>query len=152
MLVRQKICAGWDENSHPAFIWKRIKGKKYCKECSFKLESTKGINKVSEKQKKKNIEKKENTEILHRWFDILWKKLPGNKLCTICNTPIYGENLSIYWDHLILKSKYPEFALEEDNIVFLCGDCHTNRTNGFPHPKHQKLIEEAEEKFGISKK
>lgn len=153
MIVKEKICAGWDGNSHPAFIWKNIMGKKYCQQCSYKVEGKKSsISQISEKQKEKNIVKKENTEILHNWFNTLWKKLPQNKYCTICNKTIYGDNLSIYWDHLVLKSKYPEFALEEDNIVFLCGACHAKRTNGFPHPKHQKLIDEAEKRFGISNK
>lgn len=148
MIIKQKICAGWDGNSHPAFLWTRIKGKKYCKECSYKVENKKSsINKVSEKQKEKNIKKKENTKILHNWFNVLWEKLPRDKYCSICSTPIYGENLSIYWDHLLEKSQYPQFELDERNICFCCGDCHTRKTNGSPLPKHKELIEQAKKEL-----
>lgn len=143
MIQKQKICAGWDENSHPAFLWKRIKGKGYCKDCTFKIEGQKSINKVSVKQKDRNIIKRENTKILHNWFNQLWEALPLNKYCTICDTPITGENLSIYWDHLLEKSAYPEFALDERNICFCCGTCHAMKTGGKPRPKHKELIEEA---------
>ena len=146
------MCAGWDGNSHPAFLWKRIKGRGYCKDCTYKLEIPKALNRtninnISEKQKEKNVEKRKNTEILHNWFNILWEKLPKNKLCSICNTPIFGSNLSIYWDHLLEKNKYPELALNEDNILFVCGTCHTLKTNGNPLPKHKELIEEAKRKL-----
>lgn len=142
-----KICAGWDGNSHPAFLWKRIGGKGYCRDCTFRIEGQKTINKISDKQKDKILNKKEATKSLHNWFEMLWKKLPLDKFCTICNKPILGENLSVYWDHLLEKHKYPELALNEENICFCCMECHALKTGGNPRPKHKELIEQAKSKF-----
>ncbi len=147
MLQKQKICAGWDGNPHPAFLWKRINGKGYCKACTSKIEGTKEIKRISKKQEERKQIKKENTKILHNWFNELWGKLPRNKHCTICSAPIYGENLTVYWDHLLEKNQYPELALEERNIVFCCQNCHEAKTNGHPLPKHKELIEQAKKEL-----
>lgn len=102
--------------------------------------SFKPIKKVSEKQKEKNTEDAERTKKLHLWFQELWDKMPYYKYCSICNTPIYGENNSIYWDHLIEKANRWDIAFEEWNICFCCGNCHYQRSNGFPKEKHKELI------------
>lgn len=150
MIVKEKVCAGWDGNSHPAFLWKRIKGKGYCKECSYKVENKKtSIKQISEKQKEKNITKKEDTKILHNWFNSLWETLPSNRSCTICDVAITGENLSVYWDHLVEKSRYPQFALDKENICFCCATCHAMKTGGKPRPKHKELIEQFKLKHNL---
>lgn len=100
----------------------------------------KPIKRVSDRQKEKNTER---TQTLHEWFQLLWDKLPVSRYCTICGTPIYGLNKPIYWDHLIEKQNRWDIAFEEWNICFCCGDCHTKRSNGFPLPKHQELINKA---------
>lgn len=51
------------------------------------------------------------------------------------------------FDHLLEKELYPHLRYEPDNIVLVCGDCHGCKTNGFPKPEHQRLIEQAKEKF-----
>jgi len=47
------------------------------------------------------------------------------------------------FDHLLEKSKWPEFKYEERNICLCTMSEHTKKTNGFPLPKHQELIEQA---------
>jgi 5-methylcytosine-specific restriction endonuclease McrA len=101
------------------------------------------MKRMSDKRKAILEEKRGETEKMWGLFDYLWSKLPKQKKCQSCGGIIRGENLSLYWDHLLEKSKYPEFMLEEENIFFVCGDCHTQKTNGFPTPRHQMAIDRA---------
>lgn len=107
------------------------------------------IRKISEKQKQKNKEKAEATKRLHVFFLELWDKLPKNKKCICCGDSIWGEISTIYFDHLLEKSKYPELAMEIDNIYYpVCSNCHGSKTNGYPKPKHKEAILKAKEKYG----
>ncbi len=148
-MVVHKMCAGWDLKPHSAFIWKRILGKPYCKMCTYRLEGVKfapkkSIKRITDKQIEKNALKRERTRILHELFDKMWKRLPKFKYCTICDKIIYGENSSIYWDHLIPKSKRPDLELEEWNILFVCSECHSNRHLKKIPDKYLRFIKEAE--------
>lgn len=108
------------------------------------------MKKISDKQKLKNELKKEETRKLHSWFLSLWEELPSNKKCIECGSSIYGECLSTYFDHLLEKSKYPELALEINNLYYpICGDCHSCKTNGFPKEKHREAIKQAKIKFDV---
>ena len=49
--------------------------------------------------------------------------------------------------NLLEKNKYPQFALNEKNICFVCEACHTIKTNGFPLEKHKELIEQAKKEL-----
>lgn len=126
MLNKKKDCEGWDGNSHLSFIYKRINGKKYCKSCAFKIEGKTSIKKTTDKQKEKSKIKTENSLQLRNFFEFLWRKLPPKRECTICAKAITGDNKAIYWHHILAKAKYPDLALEEDNIVFLCETCHSD--------------------------
>lgn len=75
------------------------------------------------------------------FFDGLWAKLPKDKFCTACGKPIYGENLSIYWHHCLPKAQYEEFKYDSRNIIFICGDCHTEIEGGFPPAKAKRMID-----------
>jgi hypothetical protein len=93
-------------------------------------------------------------ERLQELYDKLWLKLPRRKTCSCCGTVIYGDNKTIYWDHILDKSVYPDFALEEWNLLFVCGDCHAQKSMGHPTEKHQKIIAEVKEncrKLGLIK-
>ena len=54
----------------------------------------------------------------------------------------------MYWDHLIEKSPRPDLAFEEWNLIFLCGECHSQKTNGFAMEKHKELIKKAQQRDG----
>ncbi len=86
---------------------------------------------------------------LWAFFTLLWRKLPAVKTCWNCGKRIFGENLTIYWDHLLPKADYPELKYEEENMFFCCADCHTNKGNGFPGEKHKAAIEKAKQTFNI---
>jgi 5-methylcytosine-specific restriction endonuclease McrA len=146
MQIKKKMCAGWDENSHSAFIWKKIKGKPYCKSCTYKLEGIKSITKVSAKQKIKNNSKAEQTQLRKKMFLDIWSKLT-KKNCWSCNAYLGEEPLSIFFDHLVEKSKHPELDLVKENIYICCVDCHTKKTMGNPTEAHKKAIKEAKLKL-----
>ena len=83
------------------------------------------------------------------FFQQLWEKLPKKKTCWSCGCVIYGENSSLYWDHLLEKGleRYKHLAFEEKNMFFCCGECHQKKTNGFPTEKHQEAIDNAKQKL-----
>lgn len=101
------------------------------------------LKKQSEKNKLSKKEATERTYRLHKWLLSLWKKLPKVKECTSCGKRIWGDFLTLYFDHLLPKKKYPQFEFEEKNIYFCCADCHTKKENGFPTDKHKEAIEKA---------
>lgn len=79
------------------------------------------------------------------FYEKIWKSRLHT--CVVCNTYLGSEMKIAYMDHLLEKSIYPELRYEPDNIAIVCLDCHGNKTNGFPKPKHQELIDIAKEKF-----
>lgn len=85
--------------------------------------------------------KKEFSKKLHAWFQELWDGMTLPRKCMICEKKIYGENRTIYWDHLIEKANRKDIAFEKWNIIFVCDDCHTNRHNGIIPLKYLEWIE-----------
>ena len=78
-----------------------------------------------------------------QFYKYLWNKAKGKRKCQICSIPLCGENLSIYHEHLLEKSTWPQFKYEEKNMILICSDCHSLKTNGFPKEIHKIFIENA---------
>jgi 5-methylcytosine-specific restriction endonuclease McrA len=97
------------------------------------------LRKISQKQIEKNKEKKELTKQQNEFFLSIWNKSPH--YCKSCETYLGEECLSTFMDHLLEKSKYPEYRFTEANIFICCLNCHTFKTNGFPKPKHRFAID-----------
>ena len=131
MLKNKKKCLNCEKES---YIW----SKSLCKICFLKLNPPKKIQYKSAKQKLKDIEKKEYTNKQFQMFFNIWSK--RRHYCESCGLWLGNKPLSIFFDHLLEKSKYPEFALIENNIYLCCGKCHTRKTNGFPTENHRKAI------------
>lgn len=93
------------------------------------------------------MSKKQQYEKLWSLYNELWEALPKKKHCSSCGKQIYGENKSIYWDHLLDKSKFPELMYEAWNLYFVCGDCHSQKSMGHPTRKHQAAIDQAKENY-----
>ncbi len=123
------------------FIWKAG----LCKSCSSILNPPKKISYKSAKQKIKDVEKREYTSKQFSMFYDIWAK--RRHYCESCGLWLGNEPLSIFFDHLLEKSKYEQFALMEENIFLCCYNCHSKKTNGFPTEKHKKAIEQAKIKF-----
>lgn len=76
-------------------------------------------------------------------YDEHWDNHPDKK-CEACGKQLYGENNTMYHDHLLEKSDYPELMYEIDNLFLACPDCHARKN----HPNHLKAIEDAKIRFG----
>lgn len=117
----------------------RIWSKGLLRECFYRLNPPKKIQYKSAKQKIKDAEKKEYTIKQFNLFYDIWAK--KRHYCESCGLWLGDEAKSIFFDHLLEKSKYPEFALMEENIYICCLNCHSAKTNGFPTFKHQQAID-----------
>ena len=60
--------------------------------------------------------KKELAE-MQQFFLQIWKK--RQHLSEISGLPLVGEPLSVYFHHILPKEKYPQAALDEENIILL---------------------------------
>ena len=87
------------------------------------LSSGKGLTKKSyfAKPKEKDIietlKKATETDKLKQFFISLWNKRAHYS--EVSNTFLGNSFSTIYQHHILSKSKYPELALKEDNIIFL---------------------------------
>ena len=94
------------------------------------------------KKSKGNRKKSE----LHEFFLQFWKKNTRHE-CENCGKWLGNEPLSYMFDHLLEKSKYPELAKEEDNIMLVCLECHDNKTRGILTDFIRDRIEIVRNKF-----
>jgi 5-methylcytosine-specific restriction endonuclease McrA len=162
MIIKRKVCAGWDDNTHPAFIWKKINGKPYCKNCTLRLEPPKpiekryeiavktSIKKISDKQKEKNKIKKENTALLHKVMYEWWGSFGDYKSCECCGATLPKEFSTINVHHLLPKAKYKEVALNTDYFMLLCQKCHSEFETSPSENKHKIIYDKtkiAKEKY-----
>ena len=68
-----------------------------------------------------------NKKAMKEMFQEIWKNRAHKS--EVSGTYLGSELLSIYFHHILPKSKYPLFALDEENIILLTGDEHTNVEN-----------------------
>lgn len=80
-------------------------------------------------------------------FQEIWDAQSIPRRCWACNAKIWGPISTVYFDHLLEKSVYAWLKYEKENIFFCCGDCHTKKGDGAPHPVHAQAIEEAKKRF-----
>lgn len=146
---KKKVCEGCNTEQ---ILWK---GKK-CKSCSFKENPPKAIKKYSEKGLEKKKLKTETTKKLHQWFLDLWDKRAdknGNVRCfetdiTMSHT-IYKENICCY-SHQIPKSKRPDLAFKEDNLLIVLPDVHASwEANQENCPKMYEYTKKLKKKYEI---
>lgn len=61
------------------------------------------------------------------FFLTIWKKRPHRS--EVSGDNLGREPLSVFFHHILPKEKYPEAALDEENIILLTLDEHTNVEN-----------------------
>lgn len=64
---------------------------------------------------------------MHEFFIKIWKK--RRHYSEVSGVYLGSEPLSIFFHHILPKEKYPEARLDEENIVLLTLDEHTNIEN-----------------------
>lgn len=79
------------------------------------------------------------------FYNKIWDTRPH--VCQVCDRRLPNELSKMYMDHAIEKSAHPELRHIEENIIVVCVQCHHLKSNGFPHPRHQVLIEQAKKKL-----
>lgn len=103
------------------------------------------IRKVSKKQKIKNEEKKLKTIALHKLFLEIWDEREDPSGSCYCfetgqelKGSIFRQNTCCY-DHVLEKSKYPEYEFLKSNIIILHPDVHNSKGNNIDStPKVRK--------------
>ena len=60
----------------------------------------------------------------HLFFKRIWKERPHKS--EISGKSLGKEPLSVFFHHILPKNKYPEFRMDEENIILLTVDEHAN--------------------------
>lgn len=104
--------------------------KQKCKVCGKNAMSEYCFNHKPRKAFSSNTVKKVSVEeksSMHNFFMEIWKKRPHKS--EISGEFLGKEPLSIYFHHILPKEKYKEAKLDEENIILLTLDEHTNVEN-----------------------
>ena len=96
-------------------------------------------------KRKKKVFDKEAIEKQNELFQLHWNT--KSHYCESCKAYLGKENKTIFHDHLLEKSKYPEYRYELWNLYLVCLACHDEKTRGFPTEKHKLAIEKVLEKI-----
>jgi hypothetical protein len=100
----------------------------FCFKCKPRkpLSSGKGLSKKSSKPQ----EKLDRSSEMKQFFMRYWRENKEHN-CEICKVWLGSNPLTYMFDHVLEKSKYPELAFEEENIMYLCLLCHDKKTRGY---------------------
>lgn len=85
----------------------------------------------------KNETASRNISELRDFFLQIWRKRPH--VSEVSGDYLGKEPLSVFFHHILPKEKYPEARLDEDNIILLTLDEHTNvETNIYKYEEVNK--------------
>ncbi len=83
-------------------------------------------------------------EAMWELFERHWNSKPH--VCECCDSPIWGENLTIYHHHCWPKSTYPQYMYMIEGLILVCWQCHTNIEAAHINEDTRKKIEEVKRK------
>lgn len=104
------------------------------------------LKKKGKSQQVKDVERAQQ-DAMWEIFELHWNSKPH--ICENCNTPIWGENKSLYHHHCMPKHRYKELRYEIDGLMLLCWPCHQATENGYPGQKVVERTKEVKAKYGI---
>jgi 5-methylcytosine-specific restriction endonuclease McrA len=81
------------------------------------------IPKVSKKRQKKLEEQKDMIKLDHEFYEEHWRACPHK--CEQCGLNLGKEPLTIFFHHALPKRNYPQFRHTHENLIVLCGNCHS---------------------------
>lgn len=77
--------------------------------------------------KAKNVHNNGHFIEMRKFFLSIWNKRPHKS--EVSGVYLGSEPMSTYFHHILPKEKYPEACLDEENIVLLCLEEHSNVEN-----------------------
>ena len=106
-----------------------------CKTCGKKCDGEycfqhKPRKRIAAQNLTKSVKKDEvirKIDVMREFFLQIWKK--RQHLSEISGLPLVGEPLSVYFHHILPKEKYPDASLDEENIILLTLNEHSNVEN-----------------------
>lgn len=137
--MKNKKCK--NEGCKSTKIW----SKGFCRFHFLQEYPPKPIAKITGRSKIKSIEKGEYLKKQFALFEKHWDSKPH--YCESCGKWLGNENNLCFHDHLLEKSKRKDIALNMENLILVCKQCHDLKTNGFPTEKHKEAILKAKQKF-----
>jgi len=120
---------------------------KKCKVCGKNAESNYCFQHKPRKQMRvtgpKALKQFDNAMTMHVFFHEIW--LNRAHRSEVSGIPLGKEPLSVYFHHILPKSKYPKLAYIEENIILLTVDEHANVENDmyryeYINKEREKLI------------
>lgn len=94
-----------------------------------------------EREVKKTVE-------MQTFFLQIWKK--RQHLSEVSGLPLVGEPLSVYFHHILPKEKYPQAALDEENIILLTLNEHDQvEKDIYRYEEVNKRREQLKKKYNV---
>jgi len=85
---------------------------------------------------------------MQNFFLQIWKKRPHKS--EVSGESLGSEPLHIFFHHILPKEKYPEASLDEENIILLTLDEHSNVENDmYKYEEVNKKREQLKQKYEI---
>ena len=90
----------------------------------------------------------EKSLLLREFFLSIWKKRPHKS--EVSGDYLGSEPMSTYFHHILPKEKYPEACLDEENIILLTLEQHSNVENDmYRYDEINKRRNSLNEKYNI---
>lgn len=90
---------------------------------------------------------RDNIRRRNELFMEIWASKPHK--CENCSEFLGKEPRTYMFDHLLEKSKYPEYEFEAENIMLTCLKCHDLRTRSFSTPIQDMRVNQAKKRFNL---
>lgn len=112
------------------------------------LSKGEGLNKSASTVKPTVGADKPNANEMHKFFKALWSKKPH--ISHVSGKSLGKHASSAFFHHVLPKSKYPELAYVEENIVFLTLDEHANvESDMYRYPLVNSIREKLLKKYNL---
>lgn len=106
-------------------------------------------SRMSSKPRKILDNSKEKFMQMREFFLSIWKKKPHYS--EISGVYLGSEAMSTYFHHILPKEKYPEASLDEENIILLTLDEHTNvESDIYKYEEVNRRREQLKQKYNLS--
>jgi len=114
-----------------------------------KLSGNRGFNKPTLTKKSRVSVGKSQPNTDHITFKEIWKERPHKS--EVSGDNLGKEALSLYFHHILPKSKYPQFRNLKENIILLTADEHANvESDIYRYEKINKIREYLIDKYKLN--